>query len=270
MLRFQNKVVWVTGASAGLGRGMALVFAREGGRVAVSGRRQDRLNELVAEIEAAGGVATAIPCDVSDDESVASAVSEVVSRFGRLDVAVANAGFGVGGRFETIGIDDWRRQLDVNVLGLVSTARHALPHLTRSRGRLALIGSVAGIIPGPGSAPYAASKAAVQSIGQTLSVELHGSGVTCTTILPGFVESEIGQVDNQGAFRSDWTDRRPRGIMWPTARAAEVMVTAIEKRKREYVFTIHGRLGALFGRHAPGLIHLLMVRFARISPPRGG
>lgn len=249
---------------------MALVFAREGARVALSGRRRDRLEELAREIEHAGGVAAAIPCDVSDDASVSSAVQQLLSIFGKLDVAVANAGFGVGGEFESIDADAWRRQPDVNVLGLVSTARHALPHLRKSRGRLALVGSVAGLLPGPGSSPYAASKAAVRSIGQSLSVELHGSGVTCTTILPGFVESEIGQVDNQGVFRSEWEDRRPKRIMWPTARAAEVMVDAIARRKREYVFTLHGRIGALLARHAPGVTHFLVSRFARMAPRRGG
>lgn len=125
---------------------------------------------------------------------------------------------------------------------------------------MVLVGSVAGMVPAPGSAPYAASKAAIRSIGQSLSVELHGSGVTCTTIHPGFVVSEIGQVDRAGVFRADWEDRRPKMLMWPTDRAARAMLHAIHSRKREYVFTAHGRAGGFIGRHWPALAHFALSR----------
>jgi NAD(P)-dependent dehydrogenase (short-subunit alcohol dehydrogenase family) len=254
---FNDRVVWITGASAGLGREMARVFAADGAWVAVSARREERLGEVV---ESLGGRGLAVRCDVADEDQVAAAVAAVVERFGRLDVAVANAGFVVSGKVEDLSAADWRRQLDVNVVGLAVTARHALPHLRASRGRLALVGSVAGEVPAPGSAAYAASKAAVRSLGWSLSVELHGSGVSCTTLLPGFVESEIGKVDREGVYREDWTDRRPTRLLWPTDRAARVMVRAIARRKREYVFTGHGRVAAFVSRHAPGLVHLAATR----------
>jgi NAD(P)-dependent dehydrogenase (short-subunit alcohol dehydrogenase family) len=263
------RVIWITGASAGIGRALALEYARSGAMVAVSGRRAERLEEVVEEMEAAGGRGLAVVCDVADEAQVEDAVGRVVAAFGRLDVAVANAGFAVGGEFERIGAEEWRRQFDVNVVGVAATARHALPHLRRAKGRLVLVGSVAGFVPGPGAAPYSASKAAVRSIGQSLSVELHGSGVSCTTILPGFVESEIGQVDNSGRYRPEWKDRRPHRLMWPAERAARVMVRAIERRKREFVFTGHGRIAALLGRHFPGLVHLAFSRFTPRSSGRG-
>lgn len=260
MPKFQDSVVWITGASAGLGRELALAFAREGAHVAVSARRAERLQELAAEIEGLGRRALAVPCDVADEARVAGAVEQVVRHFGRLDVAVANAGFGVTGRVETLSAADWRRQLDVNVVGLALTARHALPHLRGTGGRLALVGSVAGMLPGPGAGAYSASKAAVRSIGRTLAVELHGSGVSCTTLEPGFVESEIGRVDNQGVYRPERRDRRPRLLLWPTDRAARVMLRAIHRREREYVFTAHGRVAGFLGRHWPALVHFALTR----------
>jgi short-subunit dehydrogenase len=184
----------------------------------------------------------------------------VVTAFGRMDVAVANAGFAVAGRIEKLGADDWRRQLDTNVVGLAITARHAIPHLRKTGGRLALVGSVASMLSTPNVGAYAASKFAVRAIGQALAAELHGSGVSCTTLHPGFVESEIGHVDNHGVYREDFEDRRPRRLFWSSERAARVMVRAIERRKREYVFTGHGKIGGFVGRHMPGLVHFFVTR----------
>ena len=258
---FTDHVVWITGGSSGIGRALALAFARRGAHVALSARREDRLRETVAEVEALGRRALAVPCDVADEAQVESAAGAVVRHFGRMDVAVANAGFAVTGTIEKLSAADWRRQLDANVVGLAMTARHALPHLRAARGRMALVGSVAGMLPAPGAAAYAASKAAVRAIGQALAIELHGSGATCTTLYPGYVESEISRVDNQGVYRPEREDRMPARLKWPTDRAARVMVKAIHRRRREYVFTGHGKVAGFLGRHWPGLLHHALVRW---------
>ena len=257
---FSGQIVWITGASSGIGRALAVGFARAGADVAVSARRVERLAEVVSEIEHEGQRGLAVPCDVTDDGAVANAVQTTVAQLGGLDVAVANAGVGVSGRFESLTPELWRRQFDVNVHGLISTARHALPAVRERRGRLVFIGSVMGMMCAPENAPYCASKFAVRAIGLSLAQELHGSGVSCTTIHPGFVESEIAQVDNEGIFHSDRDDTRPASLMWPADRAARAMIRAIHRRKREYVFTGHGKVGAWLGRHMPGLVHFALTR----------
>ena len=258
--RFDNQVVWITGGGSGIGRALALAFADEGATVAVSGRREDRLQQVVQELEKRGAKGLAVRCDVTDEASVAEAVRKVVRTFGGLDVAVANAGFTVAGRIEKLSAADWRRQLDVNVIGAAMTARYAIPHLRERKGRLALVGSVMSMVSMPGLGAHSASKYAVRAIGQALAVELHGSGVSCTTIFPGYTESEIAQVDNQGRFDASREDRRPKNLIWRTNRAARVMVDAIAKRKREYTFTAHGKAGAFAGRHMPGLVHFSLTR----------
>jgi NAD(P)-dependent dehydrogenase (short-subunit alcohol dehydrogenase family) len=100
--RFEGKVVWITGGGSGIGKALALAFAKEGAAVAVSGRREDRLQEVVEEIAAQGGSGVAVRCDVTDEASVAEAVQKVVRALGGLDVAVANAGFSVAGRVEKL------------------------------------------------------------------------------------------------------------------------------------------------------------------------
>ncbi len=270
MENFKDKAVWITGASAGLGWELALAFAREGAWVGLSARRVDRLEDLAKEVELAGGRALVAPLDVTDEDAVHGVARCITEEFGGLDVAIANAGFGVTGRFEDLEASDWRRQFEVNLFGLTSTARAALPELRKRRGRLALIGSVAGMIPGPGVSPYAASKAAVRSIAQSLAIELHGTGVSCTDIHPGFVESEIRQVDNAGTFDALRPDTGPAKLMWPADRAAITMLRAIRNRRREFTFTAHGRLFGFLGRHWPWLAYTVgcAAKRSRAMPER--
>ena len=248
---FQNQVIWITGASSGLGKYMALEFAKQGAKLALSARRVDKLEEVLQQVKALGAEGFLVPCDVLEESEIEKAVQEVISHFGRLDVAVANAGYGVFGKIEDLSAKEWRRQMDGNVTGLAMTAKSAIPHLKASKGRLVLIGSVAAYVPNPKTGAYGASKAAVRSIGQTLQLELKGTGVSCTVIHPGFVDSDITRVDNDGVFHPEVKDPRPKNLMWPTDKAARVMVSAISRRKKSFVFTGHGKLIAFIGQHFP-------------------
>jgi len=260
--RFANHVVWITGASSGLGWEMACQLAQEGATVVASARREDRLNALIDKL---GSPAIALPCDVTDETQVASTVDAIIEKLGRLDVAIVNAGFSVSGTVAALSDHEWRRQFDVNIFGALNTIRHAMPHLQNSKGRIALIASVAGFVGAPKSGAYCASKAALRTIGAALSAELTGSGVSCTTINPGYVVSEISQVDNQGQFQEQRSDRRPAQLMWPTDRAVRVMLSAIHRRKREFVFTGHGKIIVFLARHFPWLVAWALGRGAAPS-----
>jgi NAD(P)-dependent dehydrogenase (short-subunit alcohol dehydrogenase family) len=262
-MAFREKVVWITGGGSGIGRAMALEFADRGAHVAVSGRRLDRIEAVADELRERGTSALAVACDVTDEEAVEQAVTAVVEHFGSLDVAVANAGFAVAGRVSKLSAEDWRRQLDVNVVGAALTAKYASPELVKTKGRLAIIGSVAGTISVAGTGAYSASKYAVRSLAQTLALELHGDGVSVTLVQPGFVKSEIAQVSNEGVHNPNRKDRRPSRLMWETEDAARVIVRAIHRRKREFTFTAHGKLAAFLGTHLSGLVHLALTRTGR-------
>ncbi|MEQ1567021.1 MAG: SDR family NAD(P)-dependent oxidoreductase [Myxococcota bacterium] len=254
---FRDASVWITGGGSGLGRAMALELAHQGANVALSGRRVDRLEQVAAEVRELGRTALVVPCDCTDEAQVHAAAEAAAEGLGRIDVAIANAGFGVSGPVESLSADDWRRQLDINVVGCAITARHAIPHLVATRGRLALVGSVSGLVYLPGNAAYQASKAAVLALGRTLAMELAPRGVSCTVLQPGFVKSEIGQVDNQGRRDPSRRDRRPEALMWESDAAARKMVRAIARRRVEYTFTGHGVIAAFLGRHTPWLVQWL-------------
>lgn len=260
MGRWQGKVVWITGGGTGMGKFMALRFASEGATVAISGRRAERLDRVVNEVHNAGGQALALVCDVTDENAIASSLAQIADTFGHIDVVVANAGVSVSGPMEHMTMDDWRRQFDVNVCGAAMTAAKATPYLRQTQGRLALVGSVAALAHFANAAPYQASKAAVMALGSSLSVELAPDGITCTTIHPGFVHSDIFKVDNKGGLHETRIDKRPQWLMWQTDRAAQVMCNAIYRRKREFVFTGHGRLGWFLARHFPGFLYQIAKR----------
>lgn len=257
-MTFQDKVVWITGASSGLGKFMAIEFAKQGAKLALSGRRIAQLEVVRESVIASGGAGEVFPCEVTDEAALETTVAAIVGHFGKLDVAIANAGFGVFGKIENLTAANWRKQLDVNVVGLAMTAKFALPHLKQTAGRLVLIGSVAAYLPNPQVGAYGVSKAAVRSIAQTLHVELKGTGVSCTVIHPGFVDSDIARVDSDGVLHPEAVDPRPKNLMWPTDKAAKVMVAAIARRRSSYVFTGHGRFMAFVGRHFPILAVWMM------------
>jgi short-subunit dehydrogenase len=260
MSKPQKHVVWITGASSGIGKAMAFEWARLGYRVVLSARRKELLEQIALEIRNSGGEALVVPVDIMDEKSIDEAVQSMIASWGRLDVAIANAGFGVFGSIEQLSQKDWERQLQGNVTGLALTVKYALPHLKQSQGRMALVGSVGAYLPNPFVGAYGASKAAVHSIGLTLQVELKGTGVSCTTLHPGFVESEIARIDNEGVWHPERPDPRPSNLMWPTDKAAKVMVKAILKRKRNYIFTIHGRVFVGLQRWFPGLVRTIVSK----------
>ncbi|HET9481361.1 MAG TPA: SDR family NAD(P)-dependent oxidoreductase, partial [Candidatus Polarisedimenticolia bacterium] len=194
-MRFAGQVVLITGASSGIGAALAREFARQGADVVLAARRLDRLRALAAEIQARGRRALAVGCDVTVDGDVEHAAAAAVETLGRIDVVVANAGFGVVGRVEGLQLEDYRRQFETNVFGVLRTIHATLAHLETTRGRLVIVGSVAGYVAAPGASPYAMSKFALRALAESLGHELRSRGVTVTLVSPGFVESEIRLVD---------------------------------------------------------------------------
>ena len=261
--RFENKTVFITGASAGIGAALARAFAQEGARVGLAARRVDRLESLQSEIEAMGGQAVAVACDVTDRASIDAAVTKVVETFGSLDVVVANAGFGVSGYFMRVNTDAFRRQFETNVFGLIDTVHAVLPHLIRSKGRLGLVASVAGELASPQSGAYSASKFAVVGLAETLYYELAAFGVSVTCIEPGFIETEFRSVDNRGVYRPERKDPIPAWICVKAPRAAHAILNALYARRYEAVISFHGKLLVAFHRHFPRTFRWLVAFVAR-------
>jgi short-subunit dehydrogenase len=260
--RFAGNAVFITGASSGIGAALAREFAREGGDVALAARRLDRLEAVAAEIAKTGRRAVVIACDVTRDGDLERAVDRARAAFGKLDVVVANAGFGVSGTLEKLSLDDYRRQLETNVFGVLRTIYATLEDLKKTRGRLVLIGSVSGHVGIPGSSAYSMSKFGVHGLAASLGHELAPYGIAVTLISPGFVESEIRQVDNRGVWHAEVPRRPiPASIVMATPTAARKIVSAVARRRREAVITGFGKTAVFLQRHLPGVLAVTIRRF---------
>ena len=254
-----GSVTFITGASSGIGAAVAREAARQGADVVLTARREERLRSLSREIEAMGRRALPVTCDVTRDGQLEAAVAKARDAFGRIDHVIANAGFGVVGPFSEFGIEDYRRQFETNVFGVLRTVAATREDLIASRGCLAIVGSVNGCVAFPGSSPYSMSKAAVHALAATLWHELRPHGVGVVLVVPGFVESEIRQVDNRGVRHPGARERTPSWLLMRSEKAARQIVRAVRRRPRVEVVTAHARVAIFLQRHFPGLLARLVA-----------
>ncbi|KAA9374416.1 SDR family oxidoreductase [Microbispora cellulosiformans] len=192
-MRFADKVVLVTGAGSGAGRAVARGFAREGAVVVAASRGREALEHTVKLIEAEGGRAAAVTADVTDSPDLARLVREIVTRFGRLDVAVNNAGIFVGGAVADLPEEDWARALHVNTTGVFLAMKHEIAAM-RAQGSGVIVNVASNIgahVRYPGLGAYAASKAAVSALTRTAALEEIRAGIRINAVSPGPLDTAM-------------------------------------------------------------------------------
>jgi short-subunit dehydrogenase len=267
LAKLNGKVAFITGASSGIGAAMAREFARRGADVVLLARRWERLEALALEVRARGRRALSVRCDVTSEEDLKKAVEATLEEFGRIDWVVANAGFGVSGAVHKLATEDFRRQFETNIFGVLRTVHATREALIASRGCIAIMGSAMSYLSLPLSSPYSMSKHAVRALAGSLRAEMAKYGVGVTLLAPGFVVSEIRQVDNLGEHHEAARDKIPQWLSMDTDKAASKLVRAVIKRKREVVITSHAKIVVFLERHFPWLISFL-VRVARVDKRR--
>jgi len=190
-MRLEGKVAIVSGGGTGIGAATARMFAREGARVVVTGRRPDPIRTVAEEI---GGVA--VPGDAADPAHAAASVEAAERSFGGLDVVVANAGVGFGGAAGEVDDERWDRTLAVNLSGPLRLVRASLPALQRTgHGSIVLMSSVSALVGAAGSAAYTASKAALLGLTRSLAVDYGPRGIRTNAVCPGWVETPMADDD---------------------------------------------------------------------------
>jgi len=197
--RLQDKVALITGASSGIGRTTALLFAAEGAKVVVGARRASELDRLVSEIHAAGGQAVALAGDVRSEGYAKALVDLAVERFGRLDVAFNNAGtLGEGGPSTEVSEAGWTDTLAINLTGAFLGAKHQIAQMTKNGGGSVVFTStfVGHTFAFPGMAAYAASKSGLIGLTQALAAEYGPQGVRVNAVLPGAVDTDMFREKN--------------------------------------------------------------------------
>jgi len=260
---YREKAVLITGASSGIGEELAWQLGQAGARLTLAARRKEELERVAQKIADAGYTRPlVVPCDVARDGQLEGAVSASLRQWGKLDVVFANAGFGVVGRLSKLSLEDYRRQFETNVFGVLRTLFAALPEIQKTRGNLVLISSLAGWAATPGASPYCMSKFALRALANSIRPELRRAGVKVTLISPGFVVSNIRRVDNRGMLHRGVADPIPPWLQMPTERAARKILRAVAQGKREEVVTLHAKILVALERFMPWVNRLMAARIA--------
>lgn len=209
--------IFLTGASSGLGEALARHYARSGAVLGLAARRGDQLSALAAELSSTCHI---YPLDVTDADALAAAAADFICRAGAPDIVIANAGISIGTLTEEKNdLASFARVMETNVLGMANTFHPFIAAMRRERrGRLVGIGSVAGIRGLPGAGAYCASKAAASAYLESLRVELHGSGIKVSTIIPGYIETPMTAVNTY-----------PMPFILPVDAAARLIIRRIER-----------------------------------------
>ena len=258
-MRVKNSVVVVTGASSGIGRATALKFAATGGALVLAARREQALHDLARECEAEGAQTLVVPTDVTDAKAMEELARRAVERFGRIDVWVNNAAVTFFAPFLEVPLEDFRRVVDVNIMGYVHGARAALPYLREQEsGVLINVSSIVAVVAQPYTSAYSMTKAAVRALSTSLRSELQldgVKGVRVCSVLPATIDTPF--------FRhtGNYTGREavPMPPVYSPERVARTIVNLARVPRREVVVGPMGRFMLLQYKTTPGLVERQMA-----------
>lgn len=260
---FRDQVVIVTGASAGIGKSLALMLASQCAKVVIAARRVERLEHIADVCRAFCGEVLVVPTDVSDEVQCKALIEKTIATYGRLDMLINNAGMAASALFDEFpDLNLFKQAMDINFYGAVYCTYYALPHLKRTHGRIVAVSSLGGKAAIPYNTPYCASKYAMHGFYDSLRMELYQHGVSCTVVCPYWVVTEFheSQMDKDGVPRGARGRALYTNKMMTADQCAEITLRAAHNRRRE-VLMGPGALTIWLKTLAPGLVDWLTVKF---------
>ncbi len=254
----KGKVVVITGASSGFGKGAALRFAREGASVVLAARRADLLDELVRECQGEGGRAVAAPTDVGKQEDVENLARTAMTEFGRIDVWVNNAGVGALGRFDEVPLEDHVRVIETDLLGTIFGSYYAMRQFRRQgQGTLINISSVLGKLPAPYYGSYAAAKHGVVGLGGVLRQELaenNEENIHICTVMPTSMDTPF--FDHAANYTGH--EVQPIPPLYEPEKVVDTIVRLATDPEDEVAVGTAGKIFTVGHNIAPGLVEKMM------------
>ena len=263
-MKLSDKVAIITGAGRGIGRAIAIAFAKEGAKVALVSRTVSELKETAHLIKEYASPSIVIPTDVTEPTSVAEMVRETISQYGRVDILVNNAGIAVAGDSRDLNLDHWRKVTDVNYWGVVYGSKFAFDAMAKQgHGHIVNIASLAGLIPFPTNLPYSATKHAVVGMSMSLRAEGADLGVNVSVVCPGFIDSNIFQAsDMVNIPRIDLVKSIPFKLV-ETNTAADKILTDVTHNKAIIVFPMYAKVFWWLYRLKHSLINIFALKTIR-------
>lgn len=257
-MRFHNKVVWITGASSGIGEALAYAFSREGAHLILTARRRDRL-ETVRNACTGEGKVLLLPFDVTDYDAHPRMVGAAIEHFGQVDLLINNAGISQRSLVLETDFSVDRRIMEVNYFSVISLTKTVLPYMiARGSGHIAVVSSLLGKFSTPRQSAYCASKHALHGYFDSLRSEVYDQGIRITLICPGFVRTEVSihALRGDGQEHGQLDNRIARGM--PAEVCARHILNALYKRKEEVYIARYEKIALYLKRFAPGLLSKLM------------
>jgi len=258
-MNLTNKVIIITGASSGIGKSLAIEFAKRGANLVLGARHFVNLCTISQQIEQEYKVkAIAVQCDVTIEEDCDSLIKQALITFGHIDILINNAGISMRALFNDADVKVLKSVMDVNFWGAVYCTKYAIPHILKSQGSIVGVSSIAGYKGLPGRTGYSASKFAMNGFLDALRVENLKTGVHVMTACPGFTASNIRNtaLDKNGRGQRESTLNEQS--MMTSDEVAKIIANGVENRSRTLIMTGEGKLTVLIGKLFPGLLDKLV------------
>jgi short-subunit dehydrogenase len=254
-----DKIVVITGASSGIGKALATVFAQRGANLVLGARQHVTLCEIAEGLQKTHNIkAIAVACDVAVEEDCEALIKQAITTFGRIDVLVNNAGISMRALFKDADMQVLKTLMDVNFWGMVYCTKYAMAELLKTKGSVVGVSSIAGYKGLPGRTGYSASKFAMNGFLDALRIENLKTGVHVLTACPGFTASNIRNtaLDRAGKQQGESTLREEK--MMTADEVAEIIVKGVENRERTLIMTRQGKLTVLLSKLIPGVLDKLV------------
>lgn len=263
---FQDKVVIVTGASSGIGEAVAREFAKNGSKVVLAARSEEKLATITSDITALGYDAMYVRTEVSNERECKNLVEKTIERYGTIHILVNNAGISMRATFDDVDLEVLHRLMNVNFWGTVYCTKYALPYLVANKGSLIGVSSVAGFHGLPARTGYSASKFAMHGLLETIRIENLNKGLHVMIIAPGFTATEI----RKHALNADGSEQGSSPLKEESLKSPEFVakwvLKGIRKKKRNKLLTLDGKLTALFQRILPEMVDRAYYNAFRKEP----
>lgn len=256
---FSDKVILVTGGTDGIGKALVNILMQQGAKVVTCGRDHDKLYHL--QTIYAGKTLLAESIDISNEADCKKLVEQAVNVFGTIDILINNAGISMRALFSDTDLETIRRVMDINFWGSVYCTKYALPYITKNKGTIAAISSIAGYRGLPGRSGYSASKFALQGWMEALRTELLQTGVNVMWVCPGYTRSNIRNAALDKDSQPQGESPLDENSLMSAKECADNILKAIEKKKRTLVLTAQGKETIFLSRFMPDLADKMIHKF---------